>query len=90
MQKDKYQNYMKSLNKINRVAKLEHYQQKCKDYKQNTKKLMNRINKKTVDKTTLIPLNKKRKYHLLNWERSKQCTSEALCFNRKKLCRKNK
>ena len=75
MQKDKYQNYMKSLNKIKRVAKLQHYQQKCKDYKQNTKKLwglINRINKKTVDKTTPIPPNKKRKYHLLNWERSKQ------------------
>ena len=35
-QKDKYQNYMKCLNKIKRAAKLQHYQQKCKDYKQNT------------------------------------------------------
>ena len=57
-QKNQNQNYMKCLNKIKRVAKLQHYQQKCKDYKQNTKKLwelINKINKKTVDKTTLIP-----------------------------------
>ena len=59
---DKYPNYMKCLNKIKRVAKLEYYQQKCKDYKQNTKKLwelINRINSKTVDKSTLISQVKK-------------------------------
>ena len=46
---DKYQSYMKWLNKIKRVVKLEYYQQKCKNYKQNIKKLwklINKINKK--------------------------------------------
>ena len=65
-QKEKYQNYVKCLNKIKRAAKLQHYQQKCKDYKQNTKKLwelINKIKKKTVDKSTLIPQIKK---HLSN------------------------
>ena len=59
---DKYNNYLKGMNKIKRAAKLEYYQQKCKDYKQNTKKLwelINKINKKTVDKSTLIPKIKK-------------------------------
>ena len=53
---------MKCLNKIKRAAKLGYYQQKCIDYKQNTKKLwglINKINKKTVDKSTLIPKIKK-------------------------------
>ena len=50
------------MNKIKRAAKLVYYQQKCIDYKQNTKKLwglINKINKKTVDKSTLIPKIKK-------------------------------
>ena len=53
---------MKCLNKIKRAAKLSYYQQKCIDYKQNTKKLwglINKINKKTVDKSTLITKIKK-------------------------------
>ena len=58
----KYNNYLKCLNKIKRAAKLGYYQQKCTDYKQNTKKLwglINKINKKTVDKSTLITKIKK-------------------------------
>ena len=58
----KYNNYLKCLNKIKRAAKLSYYQQKCIDYKQNTKKLwglINKINKKTVDKSTLITKIKK-------------------------------
>ena len=41
---------------------IKYYQQKCIDYKQNTKKLwglINKINKKTVDKSTLITKIKK-------------------------------
>ena len=48
---------MKGLQKIKRAAKLNHYQQKCAEYKNNTKqlwKLINKINKKTRDKTSLI------------------------------------
>ena len=59
---NRYNNYLKCLNKIKRAAKLGYYQQKCIDYKQNTKKLwglINKINKKTVDKSTLIPKIKK-------------------------------
>ena len=58
----KYNNYLKCLNKIKRAAKLGYYQKKCIDYKQNTKKLwglINKINKKTVDKSTLITKIKK-------------------------------
>ena len=58
----KYKNYLKCLNKVKRAAKLKYYQQKCIDYKQNTKKLwglINKINKKTVDKSTLITKIKK-------------------------------
>ena len=54
---NRYINYLKCLNKIKRTAKLGYYQQKCIDYKQNTKKLwglINKINKKTGDKSTLI------------------------------------
>ena len=52
-QKEKYQNYIRSLNKVKRAAKIQHYQQKCKDFKQNTKKLwelINRINKRQLIK----------------------------------------
>ena len=59
---DQYQKYLKCLNKIKRAVKLDYYQQKCKDYKQNTKRLwelIKKINKKTVDKSTLIPKIKK-------------------------------
>ena len=58
MQQSKYQNYIKGLQKIKRAAKVDHYQQKCKEYKNNTKQLwqlINKINKKTSDKTSLIP-----------------------------------
>ena len=58
----KYENYLKCLRKVKRAAKLKYYQQKCIDYKQNTKKLwglINKINKKTVDKSTLITKIKK-------------------------------
>ena len=50
--------YIKCLNKIKRASKLQHYQQKCIEFKNNTKKLwqlINKINKKIRDKTTLIP-----------------------------------
>ena len=58
----RYENYLKCLRKVKRTAKLKYYQQKCIDYKQNTKKLwelINKINKKTVDKSTLITKIKK-------------------------------
>ena len=54
----KYQAYWKCLSKVKRVAKLNYYQQKCKDFRKNTKQLwqlINKINKKTKDKTSLIP-----------------------------------
>ena len=54
----KYQAYWKCLSKVKRAAKLNYYQQKCKDFRKNTKqlwKLINKINKKTKDKTSLIP-----------------------------------
>ena len=57
-QEKKYQTYWRQLNKIKRAAKLNYYQQKCIEFKQNTKhlwQLINKINKKTKDKTTLIP-----------------------------------
>ena len=46
---NKYQAYWKCLNKIKRAAKLKYYQQKCKDFRKNTKQLwqlINKINKK--------------------------------------------
>ena len=57
-QEKKYQAYWKHLNKIKIAAKLNYYQQKCIEFKQNTKQLwqlINKINKKTKDKTSLIP-----------------------------------
>ena len=37
---NRYIDYLKCLNKIKRTAKLDYYQQKCIDYKQNTKKVV--------------------------------------------------
>ena len=57
-QEKKYKAYWKHLTKIKRAAKLNYYQQKCIEFKQNTKQLwqlINKINKKTNDKTSLIP-----------------------------------
>ena len=57
-QEKKNQAYWKHLTKIKRAAKLNYYQQKCIEFKQNTKQLwqlINKINKKTNDKTSLIP-----------------------------------
>ena len=67
-QEKKYQEYCKHLTKIKRAAKLNYYQQKCIEFKQNTKQLwqlINKINKKTNDKTSLIPKLKldNRVYH---------------------------
>ena len=57
-QEEKYQVYWRYLSKVKRAAKLNYYQQKCKDFRKNTKQLwqlINKINKKTKDKTSIIP-----------------------------------
>ena len=56
--KPKYQDFLKTLKMVKRAAKLQYYQQKFKDFRQNTKKLcelISKINKKANDKSTLTP-----------------------------------
>ena len=67
--------YWKYLSKVKRSAKLNYYQEKCKEFKNNTKQLwqlINKINKKTKDKTSIIP---KLKVDNINYQSGKDVSN---------------